>query len=385
MRKYLFFDTTWNQLMRVGNLVSAEMKRESDLVTYGLVFETDEKPLLQDIYNHSFDEVMVTRNICEIERFIFFFKPDVAIFAQNTTPDLGAIYFSQKIGAKVVMMQHGLLYDGASLNNVRIGEIMAALMMAKKTLNYFNIMRVMCKKEKKSFIKLISKIIKEKDNVTTTVQNFFNPPLRGECAFVIGSHWVDYYHDNYGYPKENIYIMGNHDVDDLDDEKEIEDAICYIPSVHVEDGHVQLNVFNEYLKCLKASIPAGTKMYIKLHPRSNKKIYTDIFGEENIVYISGKELPYVKTYIGHNSSLLSKALQISGKLILWGFKEEKELFYKNFAYAVCYDGKTLKESVDIALKDTGNGRKNDIERFSYRNPIGAYKYCATKLLELYNR
>ena len=385
MNKILFFDTTWNQMMRVGNMVSAEMKEMADIQTYGLVFETSEKPLSPEGCKHTFDDILVTHNIYDVEGFIRRIKPDVAIFAQNTTPDLGAIYFAQKQGVKIAMMQHGLLYVGASLNNVRVGEIFAAMKMAKKTASYFNIMRVMCKKEGKSFGKLIKNIISEKKNVTTTVQNYFNPPLRGECAFVIGEHWRDYYHNNYGYDKDKIYVMGNHDLDDLDENATIENAICYIPSVHVEDGKVQLDVFNEYLKCLKDAIPAGTKMYIKLHPRSNKKIYTDILGEEHIVYVSGNELPYVNTYIGHNSSLLSKALQISGKLILWGFKEEKELFYEDFAYAVCHDGESLKTAVAKALQDKGNGRKNDIVRFSYRNPIGAYKYCGTKLLELYGK
>lgn len=385
MNKFLFFDTTWNQILRVGSLVSKEMKDVNpNIQTYGLVFETSGKKIDPSKDKQFFNDYLVTTNIAEVETYINEIKPEVVVFAQNTIPDLGAIYFSQKIDAKIVMMQHGLLYDGASLNNVRVGEIFAAIKMAKKTASYFNIMRVICKKEGKSFVKLVKSIIAEKENVTTTVQNYFNPPLRGECAFVIGEHWRDYYHDNYGYDKESIYVMGNHDLDDLDLNAELENAICYIPSVHVEDGKVQKDVFDDYLKCLKASIPAGTKMYIKLHPRSNKIIYTDILGEEDIIYISGKELPYVNTYIGHNSSLLSKALQISGKLILWGFKEEKELFYKDLAYAVCHDGDTLKTSVAKALADRGNGRKNDIERFSYRNPIGAYKYCANKILELYS-
>lgn len=383
MKRILFFDTTWNQILRFGNLISKDIKEVTGAKTYGLVYETSGKKFDPSKDVHSFDDYLVTTKISAVEEYINKIKPEIVVFAQNTTPDLGAIFFSQKVGAKIVMMQHGLLYDGASLNNVRLGEIFAALMMAKKTLGYFNIMRVMCKKEGKSFVKLVNTIIKEKENVTTTVQNYFNPPLRGDCAFVIGSHWVDYYHDNYGYPKENIYIMGNHDVDDLEDRKELEDAICYIPSVHVEDGKVQLSVFNEYLENLKASIPEGTKMYIKLHPRSNKKIYTDILGEKNIEYVTSKDLPYVKTYIGHNSSLLSKALQISGKLILWGFKEEKDLFYKEFAFAVCHDGETLKKAVKDALAREEIEERMDITAYSYKNPIGAFRYCSNKIVELY--
>lgn len=241
----------------------------------------------------------------------------------------------------------------------------------------------MCKHEGKSFCKCICQIIAKRKNVTTTIQNYFNPPLRGDSAFVIGEHWVDYYHDNYGYDKAKTYIMGNHDVDDLED-RTVEDAICYIPSVHVEDGHVSAAVFDVFLKSLVVAIPEDKKFYIKLHPRSNRSIYEKVFEGRDVTIVSGKELPYVNLYIGHNSSLLSKALQISGNLILWGFKEEKELFYKDFALAVCHDGVTLKKVVKDALSNTSDIQKLDIEKYSYRNPIGAYKYCGQKIIELYN-
>lgn len=379
--KYLFFDTTWSQLLRVGSLVSKHMKESADVQTYGLVFETSGKKFDPSKDAQSFDDYLVTTKIGEVENYINKVMPEVVVFAQNTTPDLGAIYFSQKIGAKVIMMQHSLLYDGATLNNVRIGEVIAALKKTSKTFSYLNIMRVICKEDKKSFLSLFLDIIKKKNNVTTTVQNFFNPPLRGDVAFVIGQHWVDYYHDNYGYDRDKIYVMGNHDLDDLED-KPIEHAICYIPSVHVEDGKVQKPVFDAYLNCLKEAIPEGVKMYIKLHPRSNKQLYVDILGEKNIVYLTGKDMPYVDTYIGHNSSLLLKALLISGKLILWGFKEEKDLFFNDFAFAVCHDGEALKAAVASALSEKGTGKKSDIERFSSRNPEGAFKFCGRKLLEL---
>lgn len=381
--KFLFFDTTWNQILRVGNLVVKEMKEATTVECYGLVYETSGKQVTPEKDTHFFDGFFVTTNVYEIESFINQIHPEVVVFAQNTIPDLAAILYSQKIGAKIAMMQHGLLYDGASLNNVRIGEIFAALAKAKKTFDYFNILRVMCKHEGKSFFNAIANIISEKTNVTRTIQNFFTPPLRGDVAFVIGQHWVNFYHDSYGYNKKDIYIMGNHDVDDLED-REVENAICYIPSVHVEDGHVSASVFEDYLLCLVKAIPEDQKFYIKLHPRSNRAMYEKAFSGRNVNIISGKELPYVRLYIGHNSSLLSKALQISGNLILWGFKEEKELFYKDFALAVCYDGDNLKKSVIDAILNNNGSKKQDIEQFSYKNPIGAYKYCALKLLDLYD-
>lgn len=382
MKKVIFFDTTWNQILRVGNKVCKFIKENGNFYTYGIVFETSEKPTLPDSEPNFFDEQFVSKDINKINGLIREVKPDIVIFAQNTVPDLDAILVAKRSGAKIMMMQHGLLYDGASLNNVRIGEIIAALSKAKKTFGYFNIIRVMCREEGKSYVKLICEILSKRRNVTTIIQNYFTPPLRGDFAFVIGQHWVDYYHDNYGYEKNNIFIMGNHDVDDLKATDDLEDAICYIPSVHVEDGHVSQPVFESFLQFLSAAIPDTTKFYIKFHPRSNKDLYYPYFKDKNVTYISEPELPYVRTYIGHNSSLLSKALQISGVLILWGFKEEPELFYKDFAYAVCNDFDSLRKAIKYVNEHKDYSRKADIEQFSYKNPEGAYKYCANKIIRL---
>lgn len=382
MKKIIFFDTTWNQLLRVGNVVAGHIKESADVVAYGLVFETSGKEVHPDNDKHNFNEILVSTKIEEVNTFILDKHPNIVVFAQNTIPDLDAILYSQKVGARIMMMQHGLLYDGATLNNVRIGEIYAALMKAKKTFGYLNILRKMCKVEGISYVKALSEIITAKYNVTTTIQNLFPKPLRGDKAFVIGKHWVNYYCENYGYKTEDVYVMGNHDVDDLDANKEVEDAICYIPSVHVEDGKVQLHVFNNFLSDLASSIPEGKKLYIKLHPRSNKSLYTTYFPEDKVVYITDKNLPYVRIYIGHNSSLLSKALQISGVLVLWGFKEEKELFYRDFAYKVCENRKDIKDSLDYLTANPDYSRKSDIEVFSYKNPEGAYKYCSNKIAEM---
>ena len=64
------------------------------------------------------------------------------------------------------------------------------------------------------------------------------------------------------------------------------------------------------------------------------------------------------------------------------FKEEKELFYKDFALAVCHDGQTLKNAVEEAECDNGGAKKQDITQFSYKNPVGAYHYCAQLLAKL---
>lgn len=275
MKKIIFFDTSWNQLLRIGSTLSSELKSMADVHTFGLNYEASQKNVDPTIGKHTFDRHLFTRNIKDVEKSILEYKPDILVVVKSTIPDLVAVELAQEVGAKVVALQHGVLYDGASLNNVRAGEVFAAAATkTSKTIDYLTLIRFLCDRKSVSYFKLLREIIKKRKDVTTTIQNYFTPPLLGDAAFVIGEYWRKYYHDRFGYPIDSVYVMGNHDLDDLDFGKIPEEAICYIPSVHVEDGKVQEHVFIDFLKHLKSSIPRGMKFYIKLHPRSNKELYT---------------------------------------------------------------------------------------------------------------
>ena len=82
--KYLFFDTTWSQLLRVGNLVSAHMKESADVETYGLVFETSGKRFDPSKDSQSFDDYLVTTKIGEVEDYINKIRPEVVVLGVIT-------------------------------------------------------------------------------------------------------------------------------------------------------------------------------------------------------------------------------------------------------------------------------------------------------------
>ena len=93
MKKFLFFDTTWNQLLRIGNMVAKELKVVADVETYGLVYETSGKDVNPDKDVNEFDNCLVTTKLTDIEDYIFRVHPDIVVFAQNTIPDLATILY----------------------------------------------------------------------------------------------------------------------------------------------------------------------------------------------------------------------------------------------------------------------------------------------------
>lgn len=384
--KIIFFDTTWSQLLRFGSKISSLIKKSNpEVYTIGVVSEII--PAGDNNRDTAFDKVYDSPNDKDVAEFVTSEKPDILVVVQNTVQDQNIILRAKKVGTMVFVLQHGMLYVGASLNNFNLRELFAAFLNLKKTLWYLVIMKHMCDFDSQSYLKLIKKIATERNDVARIVQNHFSVKLKGDYAMVIGEHWMDYYCEHYDYRREEVFLMGNHDVDGLELGKPLEDAICYIPSVHVEDGKVRESVFMKFVKALADSVDIHTKFYIKMHPRGNDNLYKEAFKNHNVTFIHGPELPYVKTYIGHNSTLLAKALMITDKVILWRFKEEKELFYIPWAYAVCNKPSDLKEAVEDAVngKKRNEERKDDLSKISYINPQGAFDYAAVKIMELYNQ
>lgn len=380
--KVLFFDTTLNQLLRFGNKISEVLKENySNVTTIGVVCEKKSKnPPIQ-----SFDLLFESKSNKKVGNFVSSCNPDIAVLVQNTVADQNVILRAKKAGAVVFVLQHGMLYEGASLNNFNFREVFTAILNFKKLLKYLITMKQMCSFDKKSYFSLIRKIIKQKNNVARILQNHFSVKLNGDYAMVIGEKWIDYYCENYDYSKDKVFLMGNHDVDNLRLDVQLENAVCYIPSVHVEDGKVRISKFNAFLKTLADAIEKDKKLYIKMHPRGNINIYKNFFKNHNVVYVTGPELPCVTTYIGHNSTLLAKALMLTNKVILWGFKEEKELFYKPWAYAFCEKPDELKTAIRNAINDNKNDEAviQEIRKISYINPEGAFQYAARTIMELY--
>lgn len=360
-------------------------KRCPDVITIGLLCEhlseTDKT------CSHSFDYLFAAANNLKIAEFITNSKPNILVVIKHTVRDQNVILRAKKAGAMVIELQHGILYEGASLNNFNLHEIFAAALNLRKTLTYLNTLRQMCAYDGQSYANLLMKILIEHKNIAHIIENHFSVKLNADYAMVIGEHWIDYFCENYDYSREKILLMGNHDLDNMVLDKTLEDAICYIPSVHVEDKKIRKSVFVKFLKALAEAVEPKIKFYIKMHPRGDIRLYKEVFANHNVHYITGSEFPYVTTYISHNSTLIAKALMLTNKVILWKFKEETDCFYAPWSYAVCKNAAELKNSIKqaISTKEINKNTLPEIIKISYINPEGALNYAGRNIINLYKR
>ena len=162
-----------------------------------------------------------------------------------------------------------------------------------------------------------------------------------------------------------------------------EKAICYIATVLVEDGSRSKEEFTVFLEALSHTVDAETKVYLKLHPRSEESLY-DLLKDHNVEIIRKGELPSTTTYIGHRSTLLARALYESDNLIIWKFPNEKEDFFEQFASYTVSSENELRE----ALKKTDintytNFKRQQMEKVYWLNPKGAINSAAEMIYEYF--
>lgn len=373
----LFFERPLVDLRKFAFKIAKNIKDLNANVSLGAVcieIPEDEEQTFIDYFYHrdqikNIDEFLIKSGVKEI------------IFTNSRIPDLEFILHAKKLGIKTIMIQEGVMFDGMNINDFSVSNLFAVLGYLGKTLSYFNIIRNMCKYDHQSYTSVIGKIIKIKKNITIIVANSFSEHLICDYILTMGEYWEEYYTKKIGYKKEQIRLIGDHDLDGFAEHETKEPAICYIANVLVEDGTVRKSDFSDFLNIFAGVIDKKQKLYIKLHPRSDISLYEDVFKQHNVTYIRMGTLPAVTTYIGHRSALLGRALYESDNLIIWRFANEEVCFYEQWATAVC----TTKEEFETAVKsiDIGmasNEKKEDIKRVYWNNPRGSLVYAAELII-----
>ena len=368
----LFFERTLADLKKFAFKISSELKKIDPQLKIGAV--AIEMPGNED--KNDIDVFISRKDIKDIDEFLKSNGVRIMVFTQTRIPDMEFILHCKKLGIKTIMLQEGVMFDGMNINDVSVANAFAILGYIPKVTEYFHILWNMCKYDKRSFTKVVWHFLMKKKNVTLTIAKEFSTHLIGDYIFTMGEYWDDYYLTEHGYKKEQIRLIGDHDLDGFVPTGKNEDAICYIANVLVEDGTVAKKDFDAFLHAFADSVDKKTKLYIKLHPRSNKELY-DIFKEHNVEFIRNGVLPSVNVYVGHRSALLGRALYESDSLIIWRFACEEVCFYEKYATATCTKPEELRKALEtVNLHEHTNDKLETISKVYWNNPEGSMKMAA---------
>ena len=376
----LFFERPLVDLKRYAFKIAKYIKQISPEVKLASV-SLEQPENAEECY---MDQYYKRKEIQDIDAFLKMHAVREIVFTNPRIPDMEMILHAHKLGIKTVMIQEGVVFEGANINDVSVSNIIASLKFVPKTISYFGILRRMCRYDGQSYIGLLKEILRKKHNITGIVAHYFSPYLIGDYVLTMGEYWADYYKNVMLYPEDRIRVMGDHDLDGFKISDKKEKAICYVATVLVEDGSRTKTEFNEFLEALSNTIDEKTKLYLKLHPRSNEQLYEKL-KDHNIEIIRQGELPSTTVYIGHRSTMLARALYESDNLIIWKFPNEKEDFFEKFASYTVSSEYELKEAMKRTDVSTcSNLKRNEMEKIYWLNPDGAIRTAARMIYQYMN-
>ena len=374
----LFFERPVTDLKRYAFKIAKFLREiDTNIKMASVSLELPEKELGKCV-----DYCLLNKQIGNIDEFLLSRKVKAIVFTNPRIPDMEMILHAHKCGVKTVMIQEGVIFEGANINDVSVSNIVATFKFIPKTFSYLHILYRMCKYDHRSFGNLLKNIITKKRNITSIVAHYFTPRLIGDYVFTMGEYWSEYYINTMGYKKSQIRIMGDHDLDGFCIHENCESAICYIATVLVEDGTRSKSEFEAFIEALSKVINKDTKLYIKLHPRSDETLYEKL-KDHNVEFIREGELPSTNIYIGHRSTLLARALYESDNLIIWKFKNEKADFFEQFASKICTNVEELSNAlrtIDFNISATNKKRKK-MEKVYWLNQNGAIKSAAEMIYQ----
>lgn len=273
-------------------------------------------------------------------------SPDILMVNAQRLSDSAFVAVAKNMNIKTGMIQHGMYIPFMKREKFYL------LKKAVKTLKYFMYSQVIAKAINENGIEVFTKFVKTfiKGAIYKEVVDFYYK-INVDFVLVYGEYWKEYHRDIFGYSFEQQYIIGYHELNKIDKIKSKfreENSLCYIAQTLVEDGRMERKTMIEFIDNLE-KITKGMKVYIKLHPRSDKTLFCN----RNFTLLE-TEIPNCEFYLGHYSSLLALVGYLKSQVVLYEFKDHPiPDYFKEFSIIVnnCKDISSAMKNIYINQSD----------------------------------
>lgn len=357
-----------------NEMISQDKSKYNFIFIHSEYFKKNESP--NKLPENSIIQYNPSLNTVLISELIIKFPPHAFICIGLRIPDILLISYFNKLGVKTYMVQHGLFVK--HLTRIPfIYHIYSKFNQFKKYFIYSYRISKMINKPFFQTIKDMSRFYIKGNCKFKELKTANETKLISNKVFAFDDSWKEYY-KNYGYEQDQFIFFGNPDYSivknfNISDQ---EDAICYICQTLVEDGRYLRKDYLNFLLGLKNNLP-DKKIYLKLHPRSDMRMYQEL---ESKNFILTREFKNCKTYLGHYSSLLEISYQLGRKVILWNLDRhsipENYLKYADF---VTNDFNELNSYIGIKLTRNTRIIRKKMSEF-LKNDKTPFKIIADKII-----
>lgn len=255
--------------------------------------------------NYDKEEINITSNSItvipsnQVDHYCNLYQPDVFVNFGFRIPDLYWTMFFKKKCSSTIHVQHGIYIDHFQRSASSFFDDF------DRRLQYaWYVFRII--KDSKHKINTLKAMLK-KDFKLEYDKNKIDKRIISDDVVIWGHYWEQWYKDNLFYNDDvNFHICGGFDFNLLDKENSFKckpNSVTYICQSLIEDGRLSMEFFLEFIDQLVEFCKNHKgKVYIKLHPRSNRVLYNKLKVLENVDFCN--KFPISDFYIGHYSTLL---------------------------------------------------------------------------------
>lgn len=329
LRNILFIDATWTVLSRYPLELANKLSDKYDECNMHFINMGTAGDDINTI-KHAKEKLTSRKNyfrydykyydLSKISLYLQEIKPQMIFLGGYRLFDLIVCYYSKMYNIKVYSVQHGFDVDHFNRSSL------AMIFKLRKIIRYYYGLFILSKIARINFPRLLweySQYIKSGKPLQGSVIDLNT--TKPDCFFVYSKYYIIFFNKKFGVPENIIKVMGSIDLYKIliKSHHKKKKAICYLAQTFVEDGRMTTNEFiktQENYKKIYQELKSN--IYIKLHPRSNEKLY-QIFKDLKNVFLVRQEFPICEIYLGHYSSTVFNVKAINSYLILHEINKEK--------------------------------------------------------------
>lgn len=315
------------------------------------------------------------------------FSPDAIIVVAHRFFDYMFTLEAHYHNIPVFNFQHGLYMDSTTVSKLSkdtaiqlINKKRDKIKIYLKCLYYINQQKL--GKTLMMYLNLV-----QKHSLYEIMNNHFGSLCNADLSFIYGEYWKEYYASQYKETHTQFTVVGYPEL-----EGELRNAgelfqhelptLCYLAQTSVEDGAISSSILEGFLSIVMEQL-GRFNLVLKLHPRSDKELYKDIIKNKEFVLVwDSPEFPKCDCYIGHESTVVARALYITNKTLVYRLSEDRISPFEQYTDFVCTAADRFPETLEKMLSAVPDSTVSpEFEKYVYKNPNGSIKQTAQIIMD----
>jgi hypothetical protein len=342
-----FYDNLSSSFERLANKVAEQLVKIENNIR--IIYIHDNLDNTEIKFAKSLNNRVFVINKSQVVDYIKLYQPSAYICFSYRIPDVYWNIFFKSRSIPTFQIQHGIYIDYFTRD---LKSFIRAIPRNLLYLKYLVLIFFSTRSRIQTLKGILKKDIKGVGKVTKV-----DDRIKSDYLLVWGQYWIKWFKTYLYYDENTLFkICGNFDFKLLNDEnkliKETEKSVTYITQTLVEDSRLNIQIFNEFLDNINdLANKFDGKIYIKLHPRSDVELYTQLKKNKNVILTF--KFPITEYYIGHYSTLLSLPAHLNKKILLISFPDHPipHIFRQLSEYIQDYDEQI---ELDLVIKNKNN-------------------------------